>query len=309
MDVRQLEIFLEVAHRLNFTAAARALHIAQPAVSQSIAKLEGDLGIALFDRHGRTVRLSEAGNRLAPYAEHILAEVAAAHQAIAEIRVQAAGRVSVGVTPTVATHLLPRILAKFRACCPRVEVTLREGGARGVVSMIERGAVELGIVVLPVEVAGITTDPLFTEELLLATARDSPIAVGARGGAVDLRVAAHEPFILYGASYHLRFATIAGCRAAGFDPRVGLAGGEMETVLRMVAEGLGVSLVPELAFEGVPRPEVVALPVSSPHLTRTLALAWREDRVLAAPATTFMRITHEVVRALHGDDSAIHHQA
>ncbi len=293
MDLRHLEIFLEVARRLNFTRAAKALHIAQPAVSQAIARLEGELGVTLFDRSGREVRLTEAGLRLLPHAERVLADVEAAQREIARLRGRALGRISVGVTPTVATHLLPRALARYRAAQPAVEVVLREGGTGALVTMIERGAVDLAIVVLPTDRPTIDAVPLFTEPLLLAVAADSPIARATPP--VPLRLAADEPFILYRVSYHLRSATIAGCRAAGFEPRVALEGGEMETVLRMVAAGLGVSLVPQLAFEGSPRPGVVALPVSDPPLARTIGVAHRHDRPLSPAAEAFVATLHQAI--------------
>lgn len=297
MDLRQLEIFLEVARRLSFTRAARAAHVAQPAVSQSIARLETELGVALFDRQRRAIRLTEAGLRLVPHAERILAEVEAAAREMARLRNRATGRVSVGVTPTVATHLLPRVLAAFRTHHPGVEVALREGGASALVAMIERSTVDFAIAVLPVDHATIATTPLFTEPLLLAVASTSAIALVAGDQPVPLRVAAQEPFILYRASYHLRSATIDGCHAAGFEPRVALEGGEMETVLRMVAAGLGVSLVPRLAFAGAPRPDVVGLAVSEPPLARTLAVAHRHDRQLSPAAEAFIATLRAAVAA------------
>jgi DNA-binding transcriptional LysR family regulator len=309
MDLRQLEIFLETARWMNFTRAAKVLHIAQPAVSQAVARLEGELGVTLFDRTGREVRLTEAGARLVPHAERILSDVDLAEREIARLRGRALGRISVGVTPTVATHLLPRALAAYRAERPEIEVVLREGGTGALMTMIERGAVDFGIVVLPTDRPTIQAVPLFTEPLLLAVADTSPVALAAlrRDGAhsgredwagpapIPLRMAANEAFILYRASYHLRSATIEGCRAAGFEPRVALEGGEMETVLRMVAAGLGVSLVPQLAFEGAPRSGVIALPVSDPPLSRTLGVAHRHDRPLSPAAEAFVATLRDAV--------------
>jgi LysR family transcriptional regulator, transcription activator of glutamate synthase operon len=295
MDLRQLEFFLEVARRSSFTQAARALGVAQPAISQSIARLEAELEIELFARNGRSVRLTEAGSRLVPHAERILGDVATARQEFAQLHGVAAGRLTVGATPTVATHLLPRVLAAYRRQYPHVEVILREGGASVLVMMLGRAAVDLAIVVLPVDDPALVTIPLFTEPLLLAVAEDSSIAEEAQGGPVSLRIAANEPFILYRISYHLRSATLNGCRAVGFEPRVALEGGEMETVLRMVAAGLGVSLVPQLAFEGAPRPGVVALPLSEPRLDRTLGIARRHDHPLSLAAEAFVAMLHAQV--------------
>jgi DNA-binding transcriptional LysR family regulator len=290
MDLRQLEVFLELVRRNSFTQAARALHVAQPAISQSIGKLEAELGTELFDRSGRAIRLTEAGNRLVIHAERIVNDVTVAQNEFAQRRGLTMGRLSVGATPTVATHLLPRVLADYRARHPHVEVALREGGSSVLVMMTERGVVDLAVVVLPVEHPALATIPLFTEPLLLAVAENSSIARAAQGQPVSLGIAADEPFILYRVSYHLRSATLNGCRAVGFEPRVALEGGEMETVLRMVAAGLGVSIVPQLAFEGAPRLGVVALPVSEPAMARSVGIAYRHDHVPSAAAAAFIAI-------------------
>ncbi len=293
MDLRQLEFFLEVARRSSFTQAARALGVAQPAISQSIARLEAELAVELFARNGRSVRLTEAGSRLVRHAERIMGDVATAKQEFAQLRGMVAGRLTVGATPTVATHLLPRVLAAYRQQHPHVEVILREGGASVLVMMLARAAVDLAIVVLPVDDPALVTTPLFTEPLLLAVAEDSAIAQVAKNNPISLRIAANEPFILYRVSYHLRSATLDGCRAVGFEPHVALEGGEMETVLRMVAAGLGVSLVPQLAIEGTPRPGIVALPLAEPRLERTVGVAHRHDHPLSLAGEAFVAMLRE----------------
>jgi len=298
MDIRQLEIFLAVARLSSFTQAAHSLAVAQPAISQSIAKLEEELGLPLFDRSGRVVKLTEAGNRLIPHAERVLADIQSARQEIARMRGMASGRISVGTTPTVATHLLPSVLATYRHRYPDVDVVLREGGASVLISMIERGAVDIGIVVMPIEHQGFEIVPLFTEPLLLAVSSQSALAAAAEDQPISLRLAADEPFILYRVSYHLRSATLNGCRAVGFEPRIALEGGEMETVLRMVAAGLGVSLVPQLALMGLPRPGIRALRVNDPPLSRTVALARRPERYLTPATESFIATLREVVATL-----------
>jgi LysR family transcriptional regulator, transcription activator of glutamate synthase operon len=289
MDIRQLEIFVACAHRASFTHAAQELGIAQPAVSQAIARLEDDLGVSLFDRRGRDVRLTEEGGQLLPYARSVLKEMEAARRMMEHVRTRKNARLRVGVTPTVATHLLPRVLAALRQDHPHIDVILRESGNATLLSMIERGLVDLGIIVVAAEHPTIVIEPLFTEPLLLAVAEHSALAAKAHGAPISLALAKDERFILYRASYHLRAATIEGCRRAQFAPQVALEGGEMETVLRMVEAGLGVSLVPRLAFQSA-RPGVAALAVSDPPLQRTLGIARRHEDGLTPTAEAFLAV-------------------
>ncbi len=287
MDIRQLQIFVECAHRASFTQAAQELGIAQPAVSQAIARLEDDLGVPLFDRRGRDVRLTEEGSQLLPYARSVLKEMEAARRMMEHVRKRKNARLRVGVTPTVATHLLPRVLAALRDEQPHIDVILREAGNATLIQMIERGLVDLGIIVVSSDLPSIALEPLFTEPLLLAAAEGSALARDAGEAPIPLARAKDERFILYRASYHLRAATIEGCHRANFDPQVALEGGEMETVLRMVEAGLGVSLVPRLAFQSA-RPGVAALAVSDPPLQRTLAIARRHEEGLTPTAEAFI---------------------
>lgn len=280
MELRQLRYFVAVADAAHFTRAAAELHVAQPALSQQIRALERELGVDLFERTTRSVRLTAAGASLLPHARRAMAAVEDGRQELVEQSAQPSGPVRLGVTPTVGAHLLPPRLAAFAASYPQVELRLREGGALALEEELDGGALDLAVIALPARHDGLASAVLVEEELLLGVAPGHRLAGRAK---VPLQDVATEPFVLYREGYGLRDAVLDACHAAGFSPRIALDGGETETVLRLCAAGLGVTLVPPLALEGsAVRPATVRLTPPAPR--RVLGLAWRSERQLTRAA-------------------------
>lgn len=283
MELRHLRYFEAVARHSHVTRAAAELHIAQPALSKQISQLERELGITLFDRVGRSLRLTEAGEALLPYARAILAQVEEARAAMAERIGLKAGRVAIGAPPTVGTHLLPPLLTIFHQRYPGITLRLHEAGIQSLLDLLEAGITDLAVVALPVADEQLTVTPLLNEPLVLIVSTTHPLARRSEVMMTELR---HERWILSPSSYELREATLKACREAGFMPQTVLEGGETETLVRFVAAGLGVSLVPALAVASCT--DVVRLTVSDQHLTRSLGLVWRSDRT-ASPAARALR--------------------
>ncbi|MBC8076495.1 MAG: LysR family transcriptional regulator, partial [Chloroflexales bacterium] len=163
------------------------------------------------------------------------------------------------------------------------ELRLREAGVSTLLEQLAAGLTDLAVVTLPVDDPDLAVVTLFSEELVLAVAVHHPLVASA---SVALATLASEPFVLSPPNYELRDATTDACRRAGFSPRVVLDGGEMDTLLRLVAAGLGVAIMPRLALVG--QPDVVAVPISDQQLSRSLAIVWRADRV-ASPAARALR--------------------
>lgn len=283
MELRHLRYFEAVARHSHVTRAAAELHIAQPALSKQISQLEQELGVALFDRVGRNVRLTEAGEALLPHARAVMAQVEAARAEMAERIGLRRGRATVGTPPTVGTQLLPAVLAAFNKRYPGIELRLHEAGVQTLLDLLETGLTDVAVVTLPVDDEHLTVVPLFTEEMVVAVWREHPLA-----GRETVRIDEFEdaPWVLSPENYELREATLKACQGAGFTPRVVLDGGETDTLLRFVAAGIGVALVPRLAVHGAH--DLVALRVSDQRLQRTLGLVWRGDRV-ASPAARALR--------------------
>ncbi len=283
MELRHLRYFEAVARHCHVTRAASELHIAQPALSKQISQLEQELGLALFDRVGRNVRLTEAGEALLPHARAVMAQVEASRAEMAERIGLRRGRATIGTTPTVGTQLLPKVLAAFNQRYPGIELRLHEAGVQTLLDLLETGLTDVAIVTLPVEDAHLTVVPLFSEEMVVAVWRGHPLSALS---SVQLRDLAKTAWVLSPENYELREATLVACQQAGFSPRVVLDGGEIDTLLRFVAAGLGVALVPRLAVQEVQ--DLVALRVADQVLQRSLGLVWRGDRV-ASPAARALR--------------------
>lgn len=289
MELHHLRYFEAVARLGHVTQAARELHIAQPSLSKQIQVLEAELGVALFDRIGRRIELTDAGRLLLPYARRILRDALDAQEALRQRADLTRGRISIGTPPTVGTHLLPRLLADFNARYSGIELELHEEGAGQLVTLLSEGTVDLAVV--PVPVAGVAVAELFSEELVLAVAQQHRLA---QRGAVTPQDLAAERFILFPVGYELRDQTLHFCRSAGFEPQVVLDGGEMDMVLRLAAVGLGVAIVPQLALEDADG--LVGLPIRGATLSRTLGLIWHLERQLSPAAEALQRFLIERLR-------------
>ena len=284
MQIHQLEYFLAVARHLHFTRAADELHVAQPSISQQIRKLEQELGVRLFHRMKRGVALTAAGETLLPWARRVLADLAEARGEVQELAGLRRGRLAVGATPSVSTNLLPRALAAFHSRYPGVALTFREAGSGDLIRHLEHGELDLALIILPVRHPILKTTPFLDEELVLAVPAGHDLAARERVEVAELR---EVPLVMFREGYDLRDVTMAACRRAGFEPRLALDGGEMDSVLRFVAAGLGVAVVPSMVVEAGGPVRGVRL---APALSRTVAFAHRRDRALSRAARELVAV-------------------
>lgn len=289
MDLHHLRYFEAVARLGYVTRAAHELHIAQPSLSKQIKVLETELGVALFHRVGRRVELTDAGATLLPFARRIMRDVVAARDALQQRADLATGHVSIGATPTVGTHLLPAALAEFNTRYRGIELELHEEGAGRLVTLLDDGTVDLAVVSVPQP--NVASAELFTEDLVIAVAPDHPLARRKHVRTAELR---DEGWIMFPVGYELREQTLRLCRDAGFEPRVVLDGGEMDTVLRLAAVGLGVAIVPRLALHA--NTDLIGLPLAGKPPTRTLRLIWHRARQLSPAARALQQFLIERLR-------------
>lgn len=284
MHLRHLRAFVAVSEVLSFSRAADELDIAQPAVSQQIRALEDELGVQVFDRIGKRVTLTEAGRVLLPYARQILSLVETAENEVREQGELKRGRTSLGAPPTVSTHVLPARLTQFKQQHPGLEVMLREAGTETLLQQIEEGKLDLAIVATDVLPASVDSVPFLEERYVLAVSAQHPFL--GRRQSVRLSDLASEPFILFPEGYKLREVTLTACAVAGFEPKVALDGGAMQSALEFVGAGLGVALVPELALTDTHG--IKSVKIADQELRRQLGLTWLRARSLS-PAARALR--------------------
>jgi len=284
MELQQLRYFIAVADTGKFTAAARDLHVAQPSISKQLRKLEAELGSALLERRRTGVVLTDAGAILLPWAKRMLADLDGARSEVAGLATLEGGRLSVGATPSLSTVLLPRVLAAFHAEHPGITLSVVEAGSRDLVDRLAAGDLDLALVILPVPREELfETAPLIREDLVLAVAKDHPLAGRKTVKVADLR---GVPLVMFREGYDLRSATITACEQAGFHPTFAVEGAEMDGVLRMAAAGVGVAVVPRMVVErGGP---LVPVRLAQPTLSRSVGVAFRRDRHHSRAADAFV---------------------
>lgn len=239
MELRQLEYFAAVARHRHFTRAAESLYVTQPALSQQIRRLEAELGLALFRRTSKGVELTAAGEDLLVHAETVLAEIAQARADMDRHTGVSRGVVRVATTAADAPRL-PAALAAFHGEHPHIQIALRQGSAAEVVALVQAGTVDVAVLALTDEPAGVTTTPLTDEPLRAALRLDDELA----GQLIALDQLRGRPFILAEPGTALRETVLNATQEAGFSPLPLFEVGDPATVRFLVREGLGVGLVP-----------------------------------------------------------------
>src|SRR6201994_4146807 len=243
MELRQLRYLVALAEELNFTRAAAAEHIAQPALSQQIRRLEEEVGVALVERTTRPGSLTEAGQLLVVRARRILAELDSAHAEMQALRGIDRGHVNIGAIHTMGPIDLSLALAEFHARYPQVALSVREQTSEENAELLRIDELDLAFLSVTerVESKELGLHRLLSEELMVLMPLDHPLA-----GREEVRMAelAHEQFISFRVGARLRELLFAAGREAGFEPRVTLESNESQRIRRLVARGLGVSILP-----------------------------------------------------------------
>lgn len=292
MELRQLRYLVALAEELNFTRAAANEHVAQPALSQQIRRLEDEVGLALVDRTTRPASLTEAGEVLLTRARRMLGELRAAQDELARLRGIQGGRVTVGAMHTMGPIDVALALAVFHERHPAVELTVRESSSEELAEMLRLDELDLAFLSVTerVESHGLALHQLVSEELVALLPPAHP-----RAGAPDVTMAElrEERFISYRPGSRLRELLVAAGRQAGFEPQVMLESNESGRIRRLVARGMGVAILPRSDAE-VPDAGVAAVALSEPALSRDITLAWRADRRHAPAVAEFMRLAQEL---------------
>jgi len=275
MELHQLRYFVAVAEEGSFTRAAERCSVSQPALSQQIGKLEGELGRPLFDRTGRKVALTEIGVAFLDEARAVLGALDHAQERMRQLRTDDGGAVALGVIPTVAPYLCPPLLVAFARDHPRVEVVLHEDFTERVLPACLAGDLDLVVCALPVEDARLHVEPLFTEELLLVVPTAHRLAKVARPTVDQF---AGEPFVVLNDLHCLGQQTVAFCHQPDFHPPIRCRTAQLTTVLQLVALGHGLSLIPAMAVASATPDGWVARPLAPEPPRRTICLVWRKER-------------------------------
>ncbi len=279
MNFRYLTQFLAVVDCRGFTAAAEALHVAQPAISRSIRLLEEELGITLLDRQKGNVRLTAEGERFARHARAILAQTRAAQDEIAALKDIRSGHVTLGAPPMVASHLLPDLIGGFLRAHPGLSLTVAQDGSEAIRNAVTEGRLELGLIADWRSFEGVTTTRLGTYPVVACVAQDSPLA---GKSAITWREFVQQPLILFPRGFYQRSQVDEAARRLGVIPTVAAEAEALPLIAKLVRDGHGAAtMLADAAhsFDGV---HALALPADA---TVPLGLCCRSGGALSHAAT------------------------
>jgi DNA-binding transcriptional LysR family regulator len=242
VELRQLELFVATAEEGHFGRAAERSNIVQSGLSASIRSLERELGTRLFNRTTRRVELTESGRALLPEARRVLAATASAREAVADVEGLERGTLSLGIMQSLVAVRLPALLARFHSLHPAIDIRLRQAGAGLLLQDVREGRLELAFASFPeTPPPGLVGHELLNETMTLACASDHPLAEKASVSLADLR---GEDFVDGHQDWGMRIANDRAFAAAGLDRHVAFEINDLQTILDLVADGLGVAILP-----------------------------------------------------------------
>ncbi|MGD0694869.1 MAG: LysR family transcriptional regulator [Terriglobia bacterium] len=301
MDYDQLASFLEVAKLQSFSRAAEKIFRTQPAISAQVRLLEQECGEKLFDRSGKKVRLTPAGEILRRYAEKLLDLQKEALQAIAELNQTPRGKLSIGANEATCLYVLPKTFARFKQLYPLVQISIYRNFSHKILQKVQEGAVEMGIVTLPQTATNMEVIPVFRDEVQVVVPKNHALA---KKRSVTVEEVSQHPLILPKTG-HTRVVFDRLLRPFRHKLQISMELASVETIKKFVGAGLGISLISRTYGQ----PEVAAgvlklIPLEGQKLYRELGLIYRRDRYLSLPAKVFIEAVRESTSAAHSGSSA-----
>ena len=300
MDLDYLTTFLEIAKQGSFSRAGQKLFRSQPAVSAQIRQLEEEYGQKLFDRVGKSMKLTAAGEVLLGYAGRLITLKNDSLRAVADQSSAPQGTLAIGANEATCLYVLPDVFAEFHRRFPPVQISVYRNFSRKVVEKVEDGAVDVGIVTLPVKSPSLSTYPIFRDRLMLMVSPSNPLAKHKTVTAAEI---ADQPLIIpkTGFTRQLLDKLFRPYRA---QLRIPMELPSVGMIKRFVAAGLGVSLISSsFARDEVRAGKVKLIEITDVDLWRELGLVYRRDRTLPRSAAAFVSM---VRHGFNGDSDHGH---
>ncbi|MCP1308884.1 LysR family transcriptional regulator [Paenibacillus tyrfis] len=281
MEWQQLEYFHTVARLQHMTLAAQTLCITQPALSRSIARLEKELGVPLFERNGRAIVLNRYGRLFLNRVNRIMNEYQEGKRELEDLIHPEHGEVSLGFLHTLGVHSIPDVIRSFRSAYPQIHFQLHQNSTQFLLDQLSAGGIDL-CMAAPQETKHMQWASLWNEELFVIVPKDHPLAASESVLLEDIR---SEPLISFKKGYGLRKITDKLFEQAGIGPDIRFEGDEVHTIAGLVAAGLGVAVIPDT--KGIERANLSFLRVRWPECRRVIGIGWIEGRYLSPAAERF----------------------
>ncbi len=289
MILRHIKYFLAVAKHRSFTQAAASLYVSQPALSQQIKQLEDTLGTTLFDRSGRSVKLTDAGEVYARYARKALQDLEEGRRALHDVQNLSRGALRVAITPTFTTYLIGPLIQAFHTRYPNVTLSVQEMSQEQMERQLLDDAFDLGIAFSEVQSADIATQTLLVETLALVVNNNHPLA---QYQAIDLQTLSAQSLVLLSHEFVTREQIERYCRTHDIQPKVLMEANSLSAVIEIVRYTQLSTLLPSNIVSN--RDELVAIALAPTLLKRTAVLLQRKGAYQSAATAAFIDLAHQV---------------
>lgn len=290
MDLGQLRYFNKIVKHRSFTRAAHACSVSQPALSQQIAKLEKELGQPLFERHGRIIKLTRAGQILQNKADKILGLVDDAKRQIMDDGEH--GRIVVSAVPSIAPFLLPRIVQEVSSQFPTAHIQCNEVSTADLYRSCSEGEVDIGLLTLTSSssIKHLSFEPLLTEELVLAIPFSHPLVEKSK---ITVRDIASERFVMLNNSHCLAEVVESFSAAHNFRPIVAAVTEQFETMRQLVSKGCGLAWIPRMAADADATGSAVYRSLNGSKPIRKIAICYQTHRFQSQLISNFLKALRE----------------
>jgi LysR family transcriptional regulator, transcription activator of glutamate synthase operon len=285
MELRQIEYFIEVALREHVTEASHALHVAQSAISRQIVNLESELGVPLFIREGRNVKLTPIGRIFLEHMQHAMKVIETARREVEEYIDPDRGTIRIGFPSSLATYMLPNVISAFRKSHPQVKFQLKQASYHQLVDSVVNGEMDMALIgPVPKNNKNIKSDILFVDKIVALLPSNHPLA---DKPLLNLSQLKDDSFVLFPDGFILRDIVVNACGLQGFQPKVSFEGEDIDAIKGLVSAGLGVTLIPEITLvDNIPR-STVKLHLMDQQVTRTVGVITPSERKLLPTVEIF----------------------
>ncbi len=282
MELRQLEVFLEVARTMNFTRAAENLLIAQPAISKSIQKLEQELQLTLIDRTSKQITLTPEGIVFLHHTHEILTKVSDMKTEMNELRGLEKGEIRIGLPSMYGSYFFPPLIKEFKRSYQHLQISVVEEGTMQIQRLVERKEIDLGIIVVDNPPEQLGYFPLLLEEMVVCVPLSHPFS---EKSSISYRDLIQEPLVLFKEGYLQRNLILESSKITGVTPNVTFSSNQLSLIKSLVREGLGITLFLRTVVDSDPHLTAVSL---EPPAFLQLAIAWNKNSYLSVASQALL---------------------
>lgn len=280
MELLQLRYFCEIAKQQSISKSAISLHVSQPSLSRSLASLEDELGVKLFERTGRTIQLNYYGKTFYEKVKTGLGQIDNASLELADLKAEPCGHINVLVL--AASSVTPDLFINFHKAYPNITLSLKQQSTH---NLLQAGDFDFAISATPADYSGLTNIKLMTEDLVLAVHVNHPLA---RKREIDLAEAAPYGFITYSPGPSIRTLTDNLCLQAGFKPHIILESDSLSTYKSFIQSEMGITLIPHQSQRSLFSPKIIPVRIKSPECRRILYLSYPENHYINQAGKVFI---------------------